>query len=724
MDKNTLKTIPNPMIIYDAYWKVRDANPAAIKAHGFKDDDVIAGKDITSLVHPNDHKKVETIQQEVKFNGHSKPTAILFRTHKNNKATATRYLSQFTQLPDYPSAGSVSYMESAISLKETIDLTKKNNQETENFRILSENIPGLELFLIDSSLNVRCKLGRETLNQRWHNIGDESTDFFECFTPEVISILQPLLKIAFSHTPISREFSDKNLFFSVRIIPLKKEKEETLCVVVLQNITGTKLTENKLRLYRREADEANRAKANFVAKMSHEIRTPLNAIFGFTEQLSNTRLTKKQAGYLDVVSNSSRHLLSIIDDILILSKIESGIIELDEVHFTIPDIFNKIDHLLEMKYKEKGLTFHTSVEKLADTTMLGDASKLQQVLINLANNAIKFTSKGGVEIRAILVDQKSDGKKVRFEVSDTGIGIKPDEIENIFKPFRQVNNRIGRNFSGCGLGLTISKDLVASMGGVLRVESTPGQGSIFSFTLTLKKGSQKPEKPKNDSQKQYNTLPKNLKILFVDDDPVNILLGKIILTKHKISADFAGSGAKALKKFTPGKYHLIFLDINMPDISGLDVTHRIRETEMKNNSLTRTTIIAMTANALKKYLKRYLSEGMDAILLKPYSEKDLIQKIVKHSPNLPTKNPIEPNTLFSDTASEIFNLTDLLSITRHDHVFTSLMLNTFVENSENMLRKIQGTHYHMNNYNEIGEVAHKLTPSLEQHRMKKAADTF
>lgn len=723
MDKNTLKTIPNPIIIYDAEWKVCEANPAAIKALGFTKKEELEGKDIFSIIHPNDHKKPGTIQQQVKDNIHAQPTVTLMHYRNKPDAAVIKFLTQFTRLEDYPAPGRFSYMESAISLQETTDTIITEHPDQENLRILSDNIPGLELFLIDSSMQVHCRLGQETLKQRWHNPSTEGLKFLEYFTPELISVLHPLLKIAFNKTPISREFSRKNKFFSIRIIPLNNEREDTLCVVVLQNITESKLTENKLKLYRQQAEEANRAKDNFVAKMSHEIRTPLNAVLGFTDQLSNTRLTKKQAGYLDVVRNSSRHLLTIIDDILILSKIESGIIELDEVHFTIPDVFNEIDHLLEMKYKEKGLTFHTSVEKLADTTMLGDVAKIKQVLINLANNAIKFTKKGEISLRAILADQKQDGKKIRFEVADTGIGIKPEEIENIFKPFRQVNNLIDKNFSGCGLGLTISKDFVETMGGRLSAESTPGKGTTFSFTLTLKKGSPKTEKQKHTSVKQKNDLPKNLKILFVDDDPVNILLGKIIMRKHKISADFANSGTQALKKFIPGKYHLVFLDINMPVMSGLDVTRQIREAERNSKPFTKTTIVAMTANAVRKYLQQYLREGMDSILLKPYSEEAMIQKIIKHSTNIPIKNPDEPLRQFPDKPGKLYDLTDLLKITRHDHEFTTLMLNTFVENSENMLSKIQLS-LSQNNYKEIGEVAHKLTPSLEQLGIKKAAGLF
>jgi signal transduction histidine kinase/CheY-like chemotaxis protein len=723
MDKKTLKMIPNPIIIYDTYWKVHIANPAALRAHGLKNSDVIAGKDIRSLVHPSGHEKLESVQQELKYNDHAQPSASLIRIQKNSKATDSRYLSQFTRLTDYPVPGSFSYMESAIQLKDTNNLSKENSEDVKNFRILSENIPGLEMFLIDSNMHVHCRLGRETLKQKWHNHQDEGADFLEYFNPEIISILQPLVKIAFHKTPVSREFSMNNKFFSLRLIPLNIEQPETLCVVILQNITDTKLTENKLKLYQQQAVEANRAKDIFVAKISHEIRTPLNAILGFTEQLTHTRLTRKQSDYLDVVNNSSRHLLTIIEDILVLSKIESGTIEQEEVPFKIPDVFDQIEHLLEIKYRKKNLTFLSYVDKFADTTMLGDVSKLKQVLINLANNAIKFTSKGRVEINAIVADQNQDGKKIRFEVSDTGIGINPDEIKNIFKPFSQVNNLFDRNFSGSGLGLTISKDLVSSMGGKLSVQSIPGQGSTFSFTLTLKKGSQNPEKQENDNEKQEINLPQNLKILFVDDDPVNILLGKIILRKHRVRAHFADSGALALRKFRPGKYHLVFLDINMPDINGLDVVQHIRETEVESPPSAKTTIIAMTANALKKHLKKYLKHGMDSILLKPYTEKALIQKIIKHSPEFHTENSVESGTRFPETSSKIYDLSELLKVTKYDHAFTSLMLNTFVENSENMIDKIRHS-LSQDNYYEIGEVAHKLIPTVEQLGIKKARDLF
>lgn len=723
MEAITINTIPNPIIIYDAEWKVLEANSAACIAFGFSDEELLKGKDVFSLVHKDDHWKVRNLQRELTEINHLQPGVTLLHRNNNSHIHSAKYMSQFTKMVDYPSINSLAWMESAIGLEETERNNEKKYSDEENFRILSENIPGLEMFLIDKNLHVQCKLGRETLKQGWHNRHNEENEFFGFFTPQVISILQPLLEIALNQTPVSREFSIRNKYFSVSLIPLNQQKAEPFFVVVLQNITDTKLAENKLKLSMQKAEQANQAKDHFVAKMSHEIRTPLNAISGFTEQLNNTRLTKKQAGYLEVVKNSSRHLLTIIDDILILSKIESGNIELDEIPFNVTDVFNEIDHILEIKYKKKGLTFKVSVDKFANTPLLGDVSKIKQVLINLANNAIKFTAKGEIGLRATLTDQKAQHKKIRFEVSDTGVGISPQEIKNIFKPFKQVNNNIDSNFTGCGLGLTISKDLVATMGGTLSVDSTPGQGSTFAFTLVLKKTTSKSLVKDNPVPKPKKTSLKNIKVLFVDDDPINILLGKIILKRNKIPADFANSGAGAIKKFAPGKYHIVLLDINMPDISGLDVTQHIRDAETTANPSHKTVIVAMTANAVKRYLKQYLKSGINSILLKPYSEEALYQKIIKYCPDIPSNQEVRPNKLFTKIRSELYDLTDLLKITKGDYEFTTLMLNTFVENGENIIQRIEALLL-QNEYDEIGELAHKLIPTLDQLRIKKAFHLF
>ncbi|MFN2395851.1 MAG: sensor histidine kinase, partial [Bacteroidales bacterium] len=357
------------------------------------------------------------------------------------------------------------------------------------YSILAKNIPGLEVLLIDSSYEVLCKLGTEAQMQGWGEMNETHKSISTIFPKEIEEIINPLLKIGFESTPVSREFTANKNQFSVRIIPLTKSENQPLCILIIQNITETKLIEKKLQETTNEAKEANRAKDNFVAKMSHEIRTPLNAISGFTEQLKETRLTHQQFDYLQIVSNASKHLLSIINDILILSKIDLGRIDHDVETFKIGSILKEIDDVLKIKYKVKNLEFKIQCESLNDEFLIGEPSKLRQILINLANNALKFTRKGNVSIKCMHTKSTKHHKTIKFEITDTGIGIDTDEIKNIFKPFHQVDITHGRKYAGCGLGLTISKDLIESMGGTLEVDSTPGKGSTFSFFLNFRKAS-------------------------------------------------------------------------------------------------------------------------------------------------------------------------------------------------------------------------------------------
>jgi len=599
---------------------------------------------------------------------------------------------------------------------------KKPNTNIEDLTILSENIPGLEMFLIDESMRVHCKFGQETFIQRWHDEFIEDAGFLSYFSSETKTIIESLLKVAFQQTPVSSEFSINNNSFSIRIFPYKNESDEDLYAVILQNITETKIVENTLKTLKKEAEEANKAKDDFVARMSHEIRTPLNAVIGFAEQLKGTRLTKKQTDYVDVVNNSARHLLSIIDDILVLSKIESGVIELDDIPFLVNNVLEEIDSLLEMRYTKKGLNLYYKTDFPDGYTLLGDAEKLRQVLINLANNAIKFTKEGEIRLDAKLVRENKSTARICFEVTDTGIGIASGEIKEIFKPFQQVNNRFRHNHTGCGLGLTISKDLVESMGGELTVKSTPGKGSTFSFTLEFKKTDDSVSQSKMVPKQAGSIMPGSVRILFVDDDPVNLLLGKVILKKFRIRADFAESGEQALACFKPGRYDMVFLDINLPDKSGVEVAKSMRDLEKNLNKRPKTTIVAMTANAMRKQLVYYLRADMDSILLKPYSEETIYQKIVRftgswNNEDIDLQNLRRPDKKDEDKEND---LSGLEKVTKGDKEFTLLMMHTFVENSRNLIKKLRSG-LKKNDYALIAEVSHKLLPSVEQMGFKEAS---
>lgn len=581
------------------------------------------------------------------------------------------------------------------------------------FNILAKNVPGLEVLLIGNSYKILYKLGTEAQKQGWAGANDINKSISEFFPKEIEKIITPLLEFGFDSTPISREFEANKNYFSARIIPLEYKGSGVLCILIIQNITETKLAEKKLKESIKEANLANKKKDNFVAKLSHEIRTPLNAISGFAEQLEKTRLTQKQSDYVDIVSNASKHLLTVLNGTLELSKIESGKIDHELIPFKISPILKEIDDVLKIKYTSKNLNFKNHCEQLTDEYLLGEPSKLRQILINLANNAIKFTPKGSVSINCIPVSNTENHTTIRFEVTDTGIGVDADDIKNIFKPFKQLGISSGRKNTSSGLGLTISKDLVESMGGTIKVDSTPGAGSTFNFSLKFRKASNSDIESHKTKENKKKHLPLDqIRILFVDDDPVNLLLGRLILKKFKTKTDFSNSGADALDKFKKGRYDIIFLDINMPDYDGMEITKRIRKAESNLEESRKTRIIAMTANAMAKQINTYMQAGIDSIILKPYKEDTLYRKIIAYTTKT-DKDYSAAELKLSTGKSKDYNFEHLLNFTKGDVKFTVRMLDTFMDSAQNSLKKIKSA-YSQNDYNTIAEAAHKLIPSVEQ----------
>ncbi len=717
MQSININILPNPIFIYDADWNIHNANNVAITALGFSDISELSGKNILSLLPKIEYSKIKKIQKELNDkNSISIETSL---DHLYVKSSLLKCTASFQRISGYSKKSEATFIESAI-IKESIPNSPYEDYKTPDyFNILSSNIPGIEMFLVDKNLQILCSLGKTSLKTEHTNVSVGKKYLHNYFSLEVLKILNPLLKIAFGSTPVSGEFLLNREYFSVRLIPLNNKQETNQCVIILQNITSTKLTEQKLKTSKEEAEKANRAKDNFVAKISHEIRAPLNAIMGFSEQLQQTKLTKKQENYLNIVSNSSQHLLSIIDDILVLSKIESQQIELEEIPFNVSSIVKTVNQILEVKYKEKNLRFYTSVDSFVDGTLIGDPAKLRQVLINFADNAIKFTHKGSVTIKCTLSKQLKKQKKLRFEVSDTGIGITKDELKRIFKPFKQVDNIYDRNYTGCGLGLAISKDLIEVMGGKLKVESKPGIGSTFSFELCFKEINE--EKDDSIVHNFENISLKHLNVLFVDDDPVSRMLGNIILKKHKIKVDFAQSGREAINLYHPGRYNFVFLDINMPHMNGVEVVKHIRKTEEKANSFYKAKVIAMTANSIKKQILYYLRSGMDSVITKPYKEETILKKIIKYSDNDIKKLNLTETNIEQKSNEQSFNLDELLDITKGDSEFTLQMLNAFIENGNYLINKMQ-KELSAENYFEIGKAAHRLKPSMEQLGINKAGE--
>jgi PAS domain S-box-containing protein len=390
---------------------------------------------------------------------------------------------------------------------------------------------------------------------------------------------------------------------------------------VIHDISLEVYTRDALRVARETAEQADAAKSAFLANMSHEIRTPMTGILGTADLILDSELTPEQRRSVDLIVASGETLLTIINDILDLSKIEAGQLELEDIPFDLHETLRDTVSLMGTAATTKGVTLALEMRSDVPRSVRGDPTRIKQVLNNLVSNAIKFTAKGGVTISASITSREADAAAVRFAVRDTGIGIEPAAAARIFEPFRQADASTTRNYGGTGLGLSISRRLVEMMGGTLDVDSIPGEGSEFHFTIGFvvvgNTGEMRAIKAVAPARR------KELRILIAEDNPVNQEVAGTMLRRRGHQVDIVGNGREAVEAVARQRYDVVLMDLQMPILDGLGATAEIRATEIGK----RVPIIALTANAAGGEREKVIAAGMDDYVAKPFRAIDLIQAV-------------------------------------------------------------------------------------------------
>lgn len=410
-------------------------------------------------------------------------------------------------------------------------------------------------------------------------------------------------------------------------------------IIIVTDLSERMKTVQKLEEAKREAENANQAKSTFLANMSHEIRTPMNAIIGFSELVLKMDISDEVRAHVEDIKWSSRNLLAIINDILDISKIESGKMELVPGKYYMSVLLKDVSLIITAQAMAKGLSFQMKVDNTIPNRLYGDKVRIRGILINILNNAVKYTKEGSVTFEVSVIEKNAEKVKLEFKVSDTGVGIRPEDQKSLFKSFEQLDRKVHYGVEGSGLGLAISNGYVTLMGGEIKVSSIYGKGSVFTVILEQEIVDPAPmdeDYSHEEEQKNGSTLGtmqiSGVQVLVVDDNMVNLRVADGILNSYGLLVDTASSGNEAIELCRKKKYHLIFMDQMMPEMDGVETMKQIRAENQYYAAGGESKIIVLTADAISGARKQLMEKGFDEYLGKPMNLKQIERLLVRFLP--------------------------------------------------------------------------------------------
>jgi PAS domain S-box-containing protein len=450
------------------------------------------------------------------------------------------------------------------------------------------------------------------------------------------------------------------------------------------------------------AEDAVKAKQQFLSNMSHEIRTPMNAIIGFTKVVLKTELSSRQREYLSAIKTSGDALIVLINDILDLAKVDAGKMVFEQIPFKMERSIAAMLHLFETKIQEKNLGLIKKYDERIPKVLLGDPVRLHQIILNLVSNAVKFTREGDITVDVSLLREDDEIAIVDFAVNDTGIGIGEDKIAGIFENFQQATSETSRLFGGTGLGLAIVKQLVEAQGGNVSVKSRIEEGSSFRFRLTFRKT--KEEVESESVSAHVNNEINNVSILVVEDIALNQLLMRTLLDDFGFKCDIAANGKIAIEKLKANVYDLILMDLQMPEMNGFEATEYIRQ-ELKLTI----PIIALTADVTTADLAKCKAVGMDDYISKPVDERLLQSKIILFLTRASYSNQKEMEGAAKE--GKVTDLNYLVQRTKSDPLLLAEMISLFLGQTTPLIREMKES-LNLKDWNAMYSIVHKIIPSL------------